>query len=312
MLLEPLVSVIEAIKGRIATHGSALRQNETRTRAALIDPLLQALGWDTTDPGMVTPEFRVDVGWADYALLGVGGKPAAVVEAKRLGSIVENHLEQAVGYCIQQGIAYAGVTDGSHWQLYRTFEPVPLVEKLVLDVAIADASAHECALKLLLLWRPNLASGQSMAADAPVLVTPLDASPVNTIPKETLSTPDHGGNWVSLSTVVAGKGNSPPVAIEFSGGEVRQVSSWSQVLVEITEKLAMDGTLTSAEYPIPGLNFINSAPISPGGNPFQRYKQVSGGLYLNMGWNASNIIRHSLKLLSHFSVNPETVQLQFD
>ena len=47
MLLEPLVSTIETIKGRIATHGASLRQNETRTRAALIDPLLTALGWDS-------------------------------------------------------------------------------------------------------------------------------------------------------------------------------------------------------------------------------------------------------------------------
>lgn len=43
MLLEPLVSVIEIIKARIEDHGPSLRENETRTRMALIDPLLQAL-----------------------------------------------------------------------------------------------------------------------------------------------------------------------------------------------------------------------------------------------------------------------------
>ena len=59
MLLEPLVSTIETIKARIATHGTALRENETRTRMALIDPLLQALGWDTSDPSLVLPEFDV-------------------------------------------------------------------------------------------------------------------------------------------------------------------------------------------------------------------------------------------------------------
>ena len=166
-MLDELVAIIQTLQTRISGHTSTLRENETRTRMALIDPLLKVLGWDAADPSLVTPEYRVDVGWADYALRGVGNKPAAVIEAKRLGSIVENHLDQAVGYCIQQGIPYAGVTDGSHWQLYRTFEPVPLVEKLVLDVSIASAPAHEAALKLLLLWRPNLASGQPVEANKP-------------------------------------------------------------------------------------------------------------------------------------------------
>ena len=59
MPLDDLVSVIEAIKQRIREHGDTLRQNETRTRMALIDPLLTALGWDVADPGLVTPEYDV-------------------------------------------------------------------------------------------------------------------------------------------------------------------------------------------------------------------------------------------------------------
>ena len=55
MLLDELVDVIQTIQDRIRDHGASLRENETRTRMALIDPLLQALGWDTADPGLVTP-----------------------------------------------------------------------------------------------------------------------------------------------------------------------------------------------------------------------------------------------------------------
>ena len=44
MLLDELVSVIETLKQRIREHGSRLRENETRTRMALIDPLLQNVG----------------------------------------------------------------------------------------------------------------------------------------------------------------------------------------------------------------------------------------------------------------------------
>ena len=193
-MLDDLVSVIETLQQRIRDHGPALRENETRTRTALIDPMLTVLGWDTADPKLVTPEYRVNVGWADYALEGPGNKRAAIIEAKRLGSIVENHLEQAVGYCIQQGIAYAGVTDGSHWQLYRTFEPVPMVEKLVLDVHISDAPAHESALKLLLLWRPNLASGKAIPAEVPILATTLPTDAQNSATALTELPTIRGGN----------------------------------------------------------------------------------------------------------------------
>ncbi|MXZ90286.1 MAG: hypothetical protein F4W95_04680 [Chloroflexi bacterium] len=126
-MLDDLVREIKTLQERLREHGDFLRneggQREARTRTTLINPLLKVLGWDPADPGLVTLEYRTDVGWADYALKSQGNQPSAVIEAKRLGTFVDNHLGQAVGYCIQQGIAYAGVTDGNHWQLYRTSNP---------------------------------------------------------------------------------------------------------------------------------------------------------------------------------------------
>ena len=315
-LLEPLVATIEAIRARIATHGASLRQNETRTRTALIDPLLQALGWDTADPALVTPEYRVDVGWADYALISAGNKPAAVIEAKRLGSIVENHLEQAVGYCIQQGIAYAGVTDGNHWQLYRTFEPVPLVEKLVLDVTIADTQAHETALKLLLLWRLNLPTGQPVEAKAPILVDLRTDTPqapdslVPTTPASTTRAPDQSssGHWIPLSKIspsdITERGN--PKVIRFSNGYTRDIKNFRDALTETANYLAETGKITASAFPNHRLAFINSSPNSPGGTPYRSYKAVSGELYVNVNWNRSNLIKYSKRLLDHCGESPTT------
>ena len=322
MLLEPLVSTIETLKQRIAIHGPALRQNETRTRAALIDPLLQALGWDVSDPSLVTPEYRVDVGWADYALLGVGNKPAAVIEAKRLGSIVENHLDQAVGYCIQQGIAYVGVTDGSHWQLYRTFEPVPLVEKLVLDVSIADTPAHEAALKLLLIWRTNLAFGQPVMANAPVLIEPTEhpSRPVSqtansmTASVNTATADLASGDWIPLVRIDNVTGMKAPVAIKFGDGETRSLRAWWQLLTESAEFLGRNGLLTVEHCPIDagrGWRFINSGPHSPNGRNFITPKQVSNGIYMETHLSAKAVVSYSKRLLAHFGTNLEGVGLRF-
>ena len=121
MLLDDLVGVIETLKGRIATHGSSLRENETRTRMALIDPLLQALGWDVSDPKMVTPEYDVSGRKADYALLGAGGSPSATMEAKKLGEPLASHRMQMLNYSNASGVEYAGLTDGDKWELYEVF-----------------------------------------------------------------------------------------------------------------------------------------------------------------------------------------------
>ena len=53
-LLEPLENALETVRLRISQHTDTLRENENRTKAALIEPILQALGWDARDPGQVT------------------------------------------------------------------------------------------------------------------------------------------------------------------------------------------------------------------------------------------------------------------
>ena len=70
MLLDDLVTAIQTVQQRIREHGNTLSQNEYRTRLALIDPILNALGWDVSDPNLVTIEDQWAGGRADYALLG--------------------------------------------------------------------------------------------------------------------------------------------------------------------------------------------------------------------------------------------------
>ena len=171
-MLDDLVGVIETLKARIQNHGPDLQANEIRTRMALIDPLLQALGWDTADPSLVTPEYNVSGRWADYALLS-GSKPAAIIEAKKLDESLESHRMQMLNYSNASGIQYAGLTDGNRWELYEIFKQAPLEERRILDVSIASNPAHQAALQLLLLWRPNLASGQPDPASEPILSAPM-------------------------------------------------------------------------------------------------------------------------------------------
>lgn len=116
-MLDELVGCIDELKDRISKYRNSLNENETRTRMQLIDPLLRVLGWDVSDPRYVIPEFKVSDGWADYALLRDGGKPAAMVEAKKLDEPLKpTHRAQMLKYAIELGIPYTGLTDGNHWE----------------------------------------------------------------------------------------------------------------------------------------------------------------------------------------------------
>ncbi len=316
-MLDELVKVIETLQKRIADHGDTLRENETRTRMALIDPLLKVLGWDTADPSLVTPEYRVNVGWADYALRGLGNNPVAVIEAKRLGSVVENHLDQAVNYCIQQGIHYAGVTDGSHWQVYRTFDPVPLAEKLKLDITIASTPTHEVALKLLLLWRPNLASGQAEAANEPIFQETdgtSTAKDVGGTSSEALS----NGSWTLISQLPENVSwRNQPSAIRFPNGEEQQIvpTKWKFVLVAVAEWLIQNGSITKDMCPVQldaERYLIHTQPLHSNGKPFLYPAQLSNGLSIISRPTAKKAVESCTLLMKLCSQDPSQVYLKLD
>ena len=188
MPLDDLVGAIETLKQRIRTHGSTLRANEIRTRVALIDPLLTVLGWDVSDPALVTPEYTVGEGRADYALHGSESIPAAMVEAKRLGhALSDDERMQMLNYANARGVRYAAVTDGDVWEFYEVFKQAPLEDRRLLSLRIANTPAHELALRLLLLWRPNLASGQPTTASQPLFDWTIVPQPAATVASETPS-----------------------------------------------------------------------------------------------------------------------------
>lgn len=113
---------------------------ETQTRYALIDPILRALGWDTADPKVCYPEWRIKNHRVDYALfpcsdvqdlLGGLAVPSIVIEAKSLyrtyqprgeygQAIWEGDIQQLQGYIdaeprMDKGLAV--FTNGRKWLL---------------------------------------------------------------------------------------------------------------------------------------------------------------------------------------------------
>ncbi len=168
--LDALVRVIESLQERIARDYDTIGADETRTRMMLIDPLLNALGWDTTNPAMVIPEYRIGrgKGVADYALLKVAlgerFQPIGFVEAKRMNEDLRPHRAQALSYAKMTGVNYAGLTNGECWELYEVSKEAHLNDRCIVSVTLSSQSAFDCAVQLLPFKWPYLETGETFSA----------------------------------------------------------------------------------------------------------------------------------------------------
>ena len=286
MPLDDLVSVIETLQQRIATHRPSLQQNETRTRTALIDPLLTALGWDVSDPALVTPEYSVKGGWADYVLLGTSRWPFGLVEAKHLGVSFKNARKQMLDNANKSGVSYAGVTDGNRWELYKVSAQECIC---LLQVSIANMLAHECALKLWLHWPPDL---------VPAPVVP----------------PPSSKGWIALSCYNYKARAERLIAIRFPGGVNRQVPSWQHLATRTAAWLWSTRRLTRDNVPVAGSRparyIVNFNPVHQREQKFTSPMPVARTpFYYEAAYYASGhilpsqVVDDTKKLLEHCNVN---------
>lgn len=313
-LLEPLTSVLESVCERInhAQHRLSLESNEIRTRAALIDPVLTALGWDTSDPSVVAMEYQ-PTGSArrvDYALMDGCGNPTVFVEAKKLGEPLEAHREQMVTYANMQGVRFAALTDGSRWELYAVFEPKPLQERRKMEVDIQDAeSVASCALQLLMLWRPNLESGKPVKANEPLIALGEHEPPV--VPPG----PEAGGRWLRLSEVDPGAESSKPLAMRIQEGPEVRLGTWSAILKCGADWLASNGHLSKIKVPMrmgPSRFLINSNPVHLNGKNFKSQYKIKGtDLYMELKLNKEYCVKNAKMLFDDCDVVTDSVRVLF-
>lgn len=82
-----LRGAIGRARKRVEKRGDYIASMEIRTRYTLIDPILQALGWNLDDPSLVQIEYPTTLGAnpsrIEYALLS-NEEPVVLVEAKKL------------------------------------------------------------------------------------------------------------------------------------------------------------------------------------------------------------------------------------
>ena len=310
MVLDELHELIKTLQARIDEHESALQQSEALTRYALIDPLLRGLGWDTGDPSQVLVEYRSSAGSADYALLGADGKPKIIVEAKRLGTSLSAVAIQGINYCVQSGVPYFALTDGQHWELYETFRPVPLEEKVVITLDLKSPVAETC-LDAMALWRPSAATASLRESERPVVgMPPAPSQPqVRIKPPVQVTTAETGTDdgWFALSNFSPQSG-ARPSTLRFPDGSTAQTANWGDFIVGIVEWLRSNGSLTDHNLPIrlgDQTNDLISAtpPDSPGFDGSGVYRPV-GDWHVRTNYTGGQHARNARNIIELSGLNP--------
>lgn len=114
--LSVLCEVLIEVKRRASDYAPS---NEAQTRTALINPVLEALGWNLSNSEEVELEKRFTSGRdqdiIDYILKGDGH---IIVEAKKLGSDLDNHFRQILLYAAGANAKSIFLTDGLIWRHY--------------------------------------------------------------------------------------------------------------------------------------------------------------------------------------------------
>lgn len=332
-MLTDLVQTIETLQQRIRSRGTFIGDYESRTRVALIDPMLRALGWDVSDPGLVHIEPRTANGWADYALLGGDERPVVFVEAKKLADR-DAPIQQTVGYAVTENIQhrsnvrYCASTNGDRWEVYDIIAQEP-----VISVSLSGEKAPKCALKLLGLWRDSLMDGRLDFPIEPVVsaeletIPPAPQQPVTVAQRIVPPTPSveiasvplapSTAGWTPLTDNFKAKGKASPNAMRLPDGSERPVTAWKGVSLNSALWLHEKGILTreNCQFSLNGKRYLFSPdaqnPAHPDGSPFSDLKPVGEtGIVMEATTSANAAVRRTRELMSHFRQDPSQVYLR--
>ncbi|AWB28492.1 type I restriction endonuclease [Halococcoides cellulosivorans] len=153
---EQPADVEEALEEFQATAASVLGQlsdtvREEETKAKLVTPFVDALGWDPTDPRQVRLEYTDGEinDRPDYALFVPDrDHPVVVIEAKRLGRNLDME-HRTRNYMREYGADWGIFTNGETYRIFETAEDDDRpTEEFVAEIGLDDVHRSDVLLQL--------------------------------------------------------------------------------------------------------------------------------------------------------------------
>ena len=157
-MFDGLLSVVEAKQ----SEEDLTSFDEATVKQIVILPIFRGLGWNTDIYGEVQPEYSVDSGSVDYALL-TGDSPKVFVEVKNGGETLEKHQKQLLSYAFDEGVKIATLTNGTTWWFYLPIQEGSWEQRKVETVELDKQDKAEITQKLIdLLSKENVISGKAI------------------------------------------------------------------------------------------------------------------------------------------------------
>lgn len=144
--------LIEKNKAKVSKHRHLYETGkaEFAVRTQLIEPILNELGWLTSEPDFVIPNLRTtEKDEPDYTLK-MNDEIVAYIEAKKISSNLKDHIGQLARYCYNQGVDYGILTDGMKWILFKApFEKGKKInERIIWEIDFEKNSVEESTARL--------------------------------------------------------------------------------------------------------------------------------------------------------------------
>jgi len=262
-----LVATLAATCQQAQQQQLLLSKDEAATRAALIDPVLRALGWDTADVAMVEPERTVQNKQSlDYVLKSRDGSILAVIEAKKLGEPLDKigHVGALIGYAFSLKPTAFFITDGLSWHCYSPehshYEPVTTLH-------LAEDNLLPSALQLLrLLDAAHGGYGLPQAPDALAVKQKLPSLPnvkngkskSNKLPSPPA---DKTFTELALLSALVLPAGQKPTTLRLPDGTQKPIQTWKDILFEVCRFLLLHKT--NLTLPLPDKAGKKTFLISP-------------------------------------------------
>ena len=137
--------------------------DEAKVQQVIVLPILRGLGWNPDNDREVHPQYRVEDGKVDYALL-IGSGVKVFIEAKNGGESLEKqkHQEQLLGYSFKRGVKIAVLTNGATWWFYLPLQEGIWEQRRFHAVEFDKQNGAEIAQKFVdFLSKENVSSGKA-------------------------------------------------------------------------------------------------------------------------------------------------------
>ena len=153
---------LQSAISQLAGDASLSVRDEAATKQGVVLRLLSLLGWDNFDINEVRPEYPVQGGKVDYALV-LTDSPEVFIEVKRPGEDLDRHQEQLLNYSFREGVKLAVLTTGLTWWFYLPLQKGSWEQRRFYAIDLSQRDPHSAARRLEdFLSKEKVSSGMAM------------------------------------------------------------------------------------------------------------------------------------------------------